>query len=401
MTEILYLTYDGLTDPLGQSQILPYLFGLNKRGYQFTIISFEKQENKSQMEYIQNLLNEQQIDWYPLTYSKRPPVLSTLYDLLKLKRLSSRLHRDKTFSIVHCRSYLTSLIGLELKRRHNLKFIFDMRGFWADERIDGKIWTLSNPIYRLIYQYFKNIEQVFLQESSYTISLTEAGRKIIEDKIVSGNAAPIKVIPCCVDTTLFDAQKVQNTSNLKGELCITDQFILGYVGSIGTWYMLPEMASFFKELLKKIPDAVFLFVTKEPKTILQQAFNRANIPLDHLRVVGSSRELMPSYISLFNWSIFFIKPTFSKQASSPTKQGEIMSMNIPIICNAGVGDTDAIIKKYNAGVIIQEMNHFLGVDQLLSFSKQQMHSRKGSEEYFSLNKGINSYLSVYEYCLSL
>ena len=27
---ILYLTYDGITDPLGQSQILPYLFGLSK-----------------------------------------------------------------------------------------------------------------------------------------------------------------------------------------------------------------------------------------------------------------------------------------------------------------------------------------------------------------------------------
>ena len=43
---ILYLTYDGITDPLGQSQILPYLFGLSKNNnYKITIISFEKNEN--------------------------------------------------------------------------------------------------------------------------------------------------------------------------------------------------------------------------------------------------------------------------------------------------------------------------------------------------------------------
>jgi len=41
---ILYLTYDGLTDQLGQSQILPYIIGLTKIGYHFSIISAEKDE---------------------------------------------------------------------------------------------------------------------------------------------------------------------------------------------------------------------------------------------------------------------------------------------------------------------------------------------------------------------
>ncbi len=41
---ILYISYDGMTDPLGQSQVLPYLSGLTKYGYCFTILSFEKRE---------------------------------------------------------------------------------------------------------------------------------------------------------------------------------------------------------------------------------------------------------------------------------------------------------------------------------------------------------------------
>jgi len=39
---VLYITYDGLTDPLGTSQILPYIAGLSKSGYRFTVISAEK-----------------------------------------------------------------------------------------------------------------------------------------------------------------------------------------------------------------------------------------------------------------------------------------------------------------------------------------------------------------------
>ena len=42
--KVLYITYDGMTDPLGQSQVLPYLVGLSEKGYKFTILSFEKKE---------------------------------------------------------------------------------------------------------------------------------------------------------------------------------------------------------------------------------------------------------------------------------------------------------------------------------------------------------------------
>ena len=38
----IYLTYDGLLDPLGQSQVLPYLLELSKSTKSTRVISFEK-----------------------------------------------------------------------------------------------------------------------------------------------------------------------------------------------------------------------------------------------------------------------------------------------------------------------------------------------------------------------
>ena len=71
MKNILYLSYDGMTDPLGQSQVLPYLVGLSKKGFQFTLISFEKPDRYFQEKSkIEALCIEHNIDWRPLLYTK-------------------------------------------------------------------------------------------------------------------------------------------------------------------------------------------------------------------------------------------------------------------------------------------------------------------------------------------
>ena len=52
MNKTLYLSYDGLTDPLGQSQILPYLKELSINT-EIHIISSEKKENFKK--YVQDI----------------------------------------------------------------------------------------------------------------------------------------------------------------------------------------------------------------------------------------------------------------------------------------------------------------------------------------------------------
>ena len=159
---VLYLSYDGMTDPLGQSQVLPYLIGLSKKGYQFTLISFEKAERFDKGKaIIEKICNDNHIDWHPLSYTKTPPILSTLKDIRSLKNKIIVLQRINPFLIVHCRSYITSLAGLWMKKKWGVKFVFDMRGFWADERVDGGLWNLKNPLFKTVYNYFKKKEKQF------------------------------------------------------------------------------------------------------------------------------------------------------------------------------------------------------------------------------------------------
>ena len=400
---IIYTSYDGITDPLGQSQILPYLFGLRaKNSFSITIVSFEKSKNFLQnKKLISEKLEANKINWIHLKYSKRPPIISTIWDIYKLRKAIYQLKYKTRIDLIHCRSYITSLVGLEMKKKHNIPFIFDMRGFYPDERVDGKIWNQTSFIFKKIYAYFKLKEKEFLRSANATISLTKTGKKEIISWGIAGQS-PITVIPCCTDETIFQKK---NFKNIRSELGFGEHdFIISYVGSIGTWYMLDEMLDFFKCLQIKKTNAKFFFITKDdPQTIFEKAKIK-KIDSSLIKVQSSSREKMPSYINVSNFSIFFILPVFSKKASCPTKMGEIMNLGVPIICNKGVGDVEEIMNKCMPELLIEnfkvsEYNKVIDII-LNNYKIKNNNIIKTSINYFSLKKGIKKYTDVYKEILN-
>ncbi len=399
---VLYISYDGMTDPLGQSQVLPYLEGLSKKDYVITLISFEKEDRKGDKEKIKKLTESMSIDWLPLTYTKWPPVISTIRDLLKLYRKTKQLLAVKHFSIVHCRSYISALIGLRLKKNHGIKFVFDMRGFWVDERIEGGVWNMSNPLFRVIYRFFKHKEKQFLRESDYIISLTKNGKRTI-NVLYGDNTPPIEVIPCCVDSDHFDYSKIEADEllELKSKLSIDeDNFVLSYLGSIGTWYMLSEMLDFFKLLLAKKNNSIFLFITADNPTEIMDCAHSKGIDKERLRVKVAKRDEVPKMLAVSDVSLFFIKPVFSKKASSPTKLGEIMSMGIPVICNGKVGDIEEVVDQ-NVGSIVADfsvLSYKQAIDDIPKLLEKEKSSiRNHAITHFNLQDGIRIYEHVYEH----
>jgi glycosyltransferase involved in cell wall biosynthesis len=403
------MSYDGMTDPLGQSQVIPYIQGLSKAGYEFTLISFEKPERyEKNKERIGKILAESNIDWVPLSYTKQPPVLSTLYDVWRLKKKAYELHEQKNFSIVHCRSYITSLVGLQMKQELGVKFIFDMRGFYADERVDGGLWRLNNPVYKRVYHYFKKKEKEFLTYANHTISLTEAGKREIQSwKELPNQPVPIQVIPCCADLDKFSPDNIDQSilKELRAKFSLQENdFVLSYLGSIGTWYLMDEMLEFFKQVLKEKPQARFLFITNEPASMILDKAKTMHIPAERFIITPSPHHLVPTHLALSTVSIFFIKPVFSKKASSPTKQGEIMGMGIPYICNGNVGDVDEIVADTHSGYVVKDFapgTYREVIDSFLRHEKlNSQEIRRGAFKYYSLEEGVRRYKHVYETILA-
>jgi glycosyltransferase involved in cell wall biosynthesis len=403
--KILFISYDGMTDPLGQSQVIPYLSNLTKFGYSFVILSCDKPERyATNRAYVENMLAPFAIQWVSIPYHKKPPVLSSLYDFYVLKKKAKQLHAIHHFDMVHTRPGLPSLIGIYLKNKFGIKFLNDIRGFWADERVEGEIWNLKNPLLKKIYHFFKAHEKACLAKADYSVCVTYKAKEIIHNRTdLPNQPLPVEVIPCSVDMNLFNPDKVDQLLKAAFSSALNinkDDFIITYLGSLGGWYLTDEMMHFCKAVADKIPKAKFLFIVPDSQSTVAAAAAKYGLADGQVIVQHGKRHEVPVLLSFSNYAVFFIKPCYSKQASSPTKHGEIMSMGIPVITNSGVGDLDEIVVKQHSGYLLPDFSDesFNGVVQKIvegnPFDKKTI--RNSAADFYSLNTAVERYKKVYD-----
>ncbi|HEX8644446.1 MAG TPA: glycosyltransferase [Allosphingosinicella sp.] len=398
---ILYISYDGLTDPLGRSQVLPYLTGLSRLGHRIAILSCEKPEREARDgARIRAICEEAGIEWHPIRYHKKPPVLSSAWDARALRRTAERLHRAAPFDIVHCRSYIPSIAGLHLKRKFGVRFLFDMRGFWPDEKVEGRSWPQTNPVFRRVYAWFKRLEAELLTGADHIISLTHEGKRQLETRPQFQPAGPeITVIPCCVDFTHFPLVAAGDRAAGRSALGIAaDAKVLVYLGSLGSWYMLDEMLDFFRVMAQLDAASVFLFVTQDPPGEIEAAARARGVAADRLVIRPAARDEVPAFMAAADLGIFFIQPVFSKKASSPTKMGEMLALGLPLVTNGGVGDVARIVEETGCGVAIERFDEAAygeALDALEAMAPAPADQREKALPWFDVEIGIARYDAVY------
>ena len=126
---ILYLSYDGLTDQLSQSQIIPYLDILSNL-YSVTVLSCEKKHKYKDYLIINKQLQNKNIKSKKVFFTKNRYllILSKIIDLIKILLVSAKIIKKNNISIVHCRGHIPAFIVVILKFIFKIQLIFDYRG---------------------------------------------------------------------------------------------------------------------------------------------------------------------------------------------------------------------------------------------------------------------------------
>ena len=358
---------------------------------------------KRNKEIINTLVAKHNITWSYCIYKTRIPIVSQFQNFTNLKRIATKRVKSDKNMILHCRSYLPALIGFQLKQKCKIKYIFDMRGFWADERIDGNIWSLKNQVHIFLYKYFKRKEVEMLENANYVVTLTNNAKKEIQSWKLK-HSTKIEVIPCCVDINHFTIGTNKDKINIRSKLNLTqDNYVVGYLGSLGTWYMLEEMLDFFNELKGIKPNSIFFFITNDDEKEIRNVAESKGILSESIIVKSAKRDEVPAYISCLDIGLFFIKPLFSKKGSSPTKLAELLACGIPIITNAGVGDVDELILTTKCGILVDYFNkegYYEAINKISELNLSKEFYRDISAQKFSLEKGIESYDKLYNYLLT-
>jgi len=346
-----------MLEPLGQTQVLPYLREMSKRGVQFTLLSFEKDnaftdQGRMTCLELKQRLKEERIDWHWLRYHQRPSLPATMYDVLEGIRYASRLVRQHRIELVHARSYIPATIALALKRRFKIKMIFDVRGLMAEEYVDALHW----PEGGLRYRVTKATERRIFAAADGIVTLTERIWPIIKEwDGLRGRDVHHEVIPCCVDLSLFQFHE-KHRAKLREELGLKQHFTFVYSGSLDGWYLTEEMAEFFARVVRKQNDAHLLWLTRGSQDRVLELMSARGIDRERFSVRAVSPAEIPSYLAAGDVGISFIKRCLSKLASSPTKNGEYLACGLPIVINSGIGDSDKLASQSSAAVLIHDFS---------------------------------------------
>ena len=391
MPGVLYISYDGMLEPLGQSQVLAYL-KLLTTGRCIHLISFEKSAdwaNITERERIEQDIAGAGIVWHPLRYHKRPTAVATAWDIFCGIALGLWLVLRHRLGIVHARSYVASVMALMIKHITGVKYLFDMRGFWADERVDGNLWPRTGRMYWVA----KGFERRFLLAADHVVSLTHAAvTEMQRFPYLQGRMPPVTVIPTCADLTRF--RPLPRNPEHAG-------FVLGYVGSAGTWYLFDEVVAFFAELLRLRPDARFLIVNRGEHAYIRDRLAAANVPAGSVELTTATHAEVPQQIARMDAGIFFIRQVFSKQASAPTKLAELLGCGVPCLGNAGVGDMAEVLEGERVGVALKSFdkaalaNGLQELLQLVADPATRARCVAAAQKHFSLDEGVRRYAAVY------
>lgn len=372
---VVYVSYDGAGEPLGRSQVVAYLVRL-ARSCDITLVSFEK--DRAGRPETAAVLREAGISWIPLSYHRRPPVLSTLWDVLAGARAVRRACREAGAEIVHVRSYVPALIALLAARpgKRRWRLLFDIRGFWADERVLAGAWRADSRLYR----FAKRCERRFFAEADGVVTLTEASIPRIREWL-EPRRVPVRVIPTCAEVERFGC----TAPGEEGPRAV-------WCGSLGTVYRF-DLAVRFVEALK-IP---FLVLTRQVDAARMELGGRdADVrEVAHSEIAG---ELRPGDIGL---CFYADGGDLSNLGRAPTRVAEYLAAGMVVAITPRIGDMDSIVEGHDLGVRIEDESEAglsaaaARVLQLVADPGARARGQRLAAELCSVDAGADAYLDLY------
>jgi glycosyltransferase involved in cell wall biosynthesis len=368
---VLYVSYDGAIEPLGQSQVVAYLERLAQVA-EITLISFEKPGPGR--EEMARRLEAAGVRWRSLVYHRRPPVLSTLRDVLAGARAVRAERRMRAYDIVHVRSDVPALIAMCSGSRR-WRLLFDIRGFWADERVDLGSWRRGSPLYRLV----RWCEARFYSRADAVVTLTYASVPEVRRRL-RGRDVPVEVIPTCTAVERFAGSRPRPG----GPHAV-------WLGSAGRWYRL--------DLAGRLAQALAL-----PLTVLTGDDAHARALLHGVRadIRSVAPEDVPAELRAGDIGLCLLRPSFAKTASAPTRLAEYLAAGMPVAVTPGAGDLEALVEGEGVGAVLRdESRDGLAVAaatlrRLASDPAVRDHCRSLARERFALERGVRAYAALYQ-----
>lgn len=390
MTSTLYLTRNGLLEPLGQSQVFSYLRGLSQE-HRITLITYEKDDDWADTQRVTQMRAECDrlgIRWLPQRFRAQPKVIAPALSMVRMVWLVAREVRRQRVRLIHARSYIPAAVALVVSRLTGVPFLFDMRALWPEELITaGRLRRGS-----MLHKAMVASERACLRHAGGVVSLTHAAaehlRRVYPEDLAGQTVA---VIPTCADLERFVPAKQPPAGR-----------VIGCLGTVlSGWFRLDWLSAFLAVAAKRDPQLRFELTTRDDPAKVRAAIGGDMDLQSRLSIAPSASEQVHEVLQGQVASVMFFTQGLSKLGSSPTRMAEILGCGLPVIANDGVGDVAPIIRAHRVGVVVagsstDEMEAaWDALQQLLTDPELAARCRRAAEEVFSLSAGTSAYAALY------
>jgi glycosyltransferase involved in cell wall biosynthesis len=269
-------------------------------------------------------------------------------------------------------------------------FLFDIRGLWPQERVDGGLWREGSAVHRV----WRHLESRLFERAAGVVSLAEGAREHLP-----GLRAPFRVIPTAVDLERFRP----GLPLPPGGEHLGDCTVYLVAGALGTWYLREETLDLLDLALREDPSGHVLLLTEEDPTAFVAGLRRRGVAADRLTVRGVPHREVPCWFSVADTGILLIRSAPSKRASTPTKLGELLACGVPVLITPGIGDTEALVRETGTGIVVERLDRtgygeaLAGLRRLREDSGElRARCRRAAEERLSLVAAVDAYEELYE-----
>jgi glycosyltransferase involved in cell wall biosynthesis len=360
------------------------LFILNKKGFR---LSLNKRQGRKIKEVKLPLLS---YNFY------MNPFLIPFLVLFSIPYLFLYIKKNN-IKVIHCRNYLSTLLGLICKRFFpELKIISDPRGIYPDEGAIIGRWKFKGVVHKtwkLIERWlFNNSDQVFALSKGMQLYIKELGINSI-------------YIPAIVDENKFSFSSTDR-DDIRSKLNFSsNETIYVYSGSIGLWHdaeLLSQAIYGHQKTIKNKQYTILILGGRDnTKNYLYSCGHKKVLQLT-LKPCDVAKYLAASDLAILPGQFGHEKYNDTLRTMISSKAEEYLVSGLPILCNYQIQEVINITKEKKLDVSFNKSCDVIDKGCSISLNDRRSIDRISDSNYFSTmfskKNVIVNYCKVYK-CL--
>ena len=247
--------------------------------------------------------------------------------------------------LIHARSYPASLISYLCSKLLNIKYIFEMRGFFPDEGVIYGAYTYNSSH----YLRWKRMEKKLIQEAHSVIIESQPFKEYVENIYPHPNIA---LIPCYVDEDIFNFDK-DSKDKLRKAFNLNGKFVVTYSGTIGGWHDPAVQCDYFLAIKKRVPNAHFLILTfKQNNNLIHSTMKEKGLVHSDYTLLNPEPSEVSKYLNMGDVGLLTIENLATARKAVSVKFGEYLACGLPVVCTPYVEGAAQLIKKHECGIVV-------------------------------------------------